>query len=172
MGSSLRLLFFSVFALLAVGIGLAYYGYEKSIYPIDVAIGDLDRAGSAGAPQEIAQYVLEAKRLLPDSGNPVWAFPTPRSDFGLIQAALDGVVSRTNSISNLEPHSSAYNTGLSDMRSSLNVVKLDLLDIMPYLYVSSTNLMYGFIWMAVILLIFVVMRRGRAKYREEYEPQS
>ena len=60
---------------------------------------------------------------------------------------------------------------MSDMRDSINVIQLDLTDIMPYLYVSSTNMMYSFIWAAVILLIFAVMRRGRAKYREEIETQ-
>ena len=171
MASTFRLLLLAFLALLGIGAGLAYYGYATSIYPIDVAIGDLDRAQSAGSPQEIAQYVTLAKRLLPESGNPVWAFPTPRSDFGLIQASLDGIVSRSNSISSLEAHSSAYNTGMSDMRDSINVIQLDLTDIMPYLYVSSTNMMYSFIWAAVILLIFAVMRRGRAKYREEIETQ-
>ncbi|MEO9320340.1 MAG: hypothetical protein ABI361_06680 [Nitrososphaera sp.] len=171
MASSFRLMFLSIIVLLTIGGALAYYGYQSSIYPIDVATGDLDRAESAGTPQDMAQFVTHAKRLLPESGNPVWAFPTPRSDFGLIQAQLDAVISRSNSISTLEPHSSAYNTGMSDMRESINVMKLDLVDIMPYLYVSSTNLMYSFIWAAVILVIFVVMRRGRAKYREELETQ-
>jgi cbb3-type cytochrome oxidase subunit 3 len=42
---------------------------------------------------------------------------------------------------------------------------------MPYLYVSSTNVMFSCIWIGVILFMFAVGRRGRAKYREEYESQ-
>jgi hypothetical protein len=171
MASTTRLAFLGIVALIAIAAALAYYGYATSIYPVDVAMGDLDRAESAGSPEEVAHFVTLAKRLIPESGNPVWAFPTPRSDFGLIQASLDAIVSRSNSISSLEPHSSAYSTGMSDVRATIDVIRLDLIDIMPYLYVSSTNLVYGFIFAAVMLLIFVVMRRGRAKYREEFETQ-
>ena len=161
----------AVVAFIAVGAGLSYYGYQTSIYPVDLANAYLDRAESAGTPAEIHDYVMKAKNLLPSSGNPVWSFPTPRTDFGLIQAALDGIVSRTNAISSLEPHSSAYNTGMSDMRTSLNSLETDLTDLMPYLYVSSTNMMFACVWAGVILFMFAIGRRGRAKYREEYESQ-
>jgi hypothetical protein len=162
---------FGVVALFVAGAALAYYGYETSIYPVDLANGYLDRAQSAGSPEDMQKYVMEAKKLLPESGNPVWSFPTPRTDFGLIQASLDEIVSRCNAIASLERHSSAYNTGMTDMRNSLNSLQIDLNDIMPYLYVSSTNVMFSCIWIGVILFMFAVGRRGRAKYKEEYESQ-
>lgn len=169
--SSYRLMMVGVLAIVMFGAGMAYYGYQTAIYPVDVAIGYLARAESAGTPEDLAAYVIEAKRLLPESGNPVWSFPTPRTDFGLIQDALDTIVSRSNSISSVDPHSSEYNTGLTDMRNSLNAIQKDLIEIMPYLYGSFTNIVLGLVWIAVILLIFTLMRKGRAKYREEYDTQ-
>lgn len=151
------------------GTALAYYGYETSIYPVDLANGYIDRAQSAGSPEEIQKFAMEAKRLLPHSGNPVWSFPTPRTDFALIQDSLDGIVSRCNAIASLDRNSSAYNTGMSDMRNSLNSLQLDLNDIMPYMYVSSTNVVFACVWVGVILFMFAVGRRGRARYKEEYE---
>ena len=47
----------------------------------------------------------------------------------------------------------------------------DLVDATPYLYVSFTNMMLSAVWIAVILALFAIMRRGRAKFQEEYENQ-
>jgi hypothetical protein len=47
----------------------------------------------------------------------------------------------------------------------------DLVEAMPYLYVSTINIMLSSVWIAIILLLFIIIRRGRARYREEYENQ-
>jgi hypothetical protein len=45
-----------------------------------------------------------------------------------------------------------------------------MIDAMPYFYVSFTNIMLSVVWIAIILALFVLIRRGRAKFREqEYE---
>ena len=171
MAASNKAMALGVLAFVAFGAGMAIYGYDKAIYPVDTALGYLHRAQGAQTPEDMADYVVKAKRALPDSGNPVWSFPTARTDFALIQATLDDVLSRANSISSMEPYSTEYNTGLEDIRLSLEAIQLDLLEAMPYLYVSFTNVILSSVWIAVILLLFVIMRRGRAKYREEYENQ-
>jgi hypothetical protein len=119
----------------------------------------------------MADYVLSAKRVLPRMGNPVWSFPTARTDFSLIHGDLDNILSRANSISSVEPHSSAYSTGLNDIRVSLERMQVQLTEALPYVYVSSTNIVLGSVWIAVILGFFAILRKGRAKYREEYENQ-
>jgi hypothetical protein len=169
MAASNKLLGIGVLAFIAFGTGMALYGYQQAIYPVDSALGYLSRAEQANTPEILASYVVQAKRELPESGNPVWAFPTARTDFGEIQAELDRISSRANSISSADPNSSDYNTGLLDMRMSIRALQEDLIEAMPYLYVSFTNVIFASVWIAVIMLIFVVMRRGRAKYREEYE---
>jgi hypothetical protein len=169
MASSYRLMTAGVIALMVFGIGMALYGYQQAIYPVDSALGYLARAESAQTPQQLAEFVRDAKRQLPDSGNPVWLFPTAKTDFALVQRNLDDMLARANSISSLEPYSTEYNTGMYDMHASLKTMQDDLVDATPYLYVSFTNIILSVVWIGIILGVFTVMRRGRAKFREEYE---
>jgi len=172
MASSYKAIMAGVVALIVVAVGMGIYGYGNTIYPVDTALGYLTRAESAQTPEDLAKYVIAAKAGLPVKGNPVWSFPTPRTDFGLIQQELDRIVSRSNAISNVEPHSSAYNTGMEDMHVSLDSLQDNIIEALPYMYVSTTNMMFSVVWIAVIMGLFAVMRRGRAKYREEgYETQ-
>lgn len=164
--AAFKLLAIGVLGLFAFAAGMAYYGYESAIYPIDVALGNLARAESAQTPEELAAYVYEAKKTLPKHGNPVWSFPTAKTDFGLIQQDLDMILSRTSSIASVEPHSSAYSTGMRDMHESLNSIQENIVEAMPYMYVSTTNIAVSAVWIAVIVGIFAVMRRGRSKYQE------
>lgn len=171
MASSYRLMMVGVVTLMIFGVGMALYGYQQAIYPVDSALGYLTRAESAQTPEELANFVKAAKRELPDSGNPMWLFPTAKTDFALIQRNLDDMVARANSISSLEPYSTEYNTGMFDIHMSLKAMQEDLVDATPYLYVSFTNIMLSVVWIAIILALFVIMRRGRAKFREEFENQ-
>lgn len=171
MVASYKAMMAGVVALIVGGVAMASYGYQISIYPVDSGLGNLARAESAQTPEELANYVVAAKRELPKSGNPVWSFPTPRTDFGLIQLELDRIISRANSIANVEPHSSAYNTGMNDMHVTLDAIQENIIEALPYMYVSTTNMVMSVVWIAVILGLFAVMKRGRAKYREEYENQ-
>lgn len=171
MASSYRLIMVGVLALMVFGVGMALYGYQQAIYPVDSALGYLARAESAQTPEQLADFVRAAKRELPDSGNPVWSFPTAKTDFALIQRNLDDMLARANSISSLEPYSTEYNTGLYDIHASLRTMQENLVDATPYLYVSFTNIMLSAVWIAVILALFAIMRRGRAKFQEEYENQ-
>lgn len=171
MASSYRLMMAVVATLMIFGVGIALYGYQQAIYPVDKANGYLSRAESAQTPEELASYVRAAKRELPESGNPVWGFPTARTDFGLMHRTLDDMLARANSISSLEPYSTEYNTGMFDIHMSLKAMQEDLVDATPYLYVSFTNIMLSVVWIAILLALFVIMRRGRAKFREEYENQ-
>jgi len=66
----------------------------------------------------------------------------------------------------VEPNGSAYNTGMSDMHLSLDSIQENLIEAMPYMYVSTTNMAMSAVWIAVIMGIFAVMRRGRSQYRE------
>jgi hypothetical protein len=158
-----------VAALIVIAAAMGILGYGNTIYPIDRALGNLARAESAQTPEDVAKYVLAAKVDLPVKGNPVWSFPTPRTDFGLIQMDLDGIVSRATAVANVEPHSSAYNTGMEDMHLTLDSLQQNIIEALPYMYVSTTNMMISVVWIAIIIGLFAVMRRGRAKYREEYE---
>jgi hypothetical protein len=57
------------------------------------------------------------------------------------------------------------------MHVSLDAIQENIIEALPYMYVSTTNMVMSVVWIAVILGLFAVMKRGRAKYREEYENQ-
>jgi hypothetical protein len=171
MASANKLVAIGVIAFISFGAGMAFFGYQQAIYPIDTALGFLARAETAQTPEDLASFVTRAQRAMPESGNPVWSFPTARTDFALIQAELDRIVSRANSISSLETYSTEYNTGMTDMHASLRALQEDLIEAMPYLYVSFTNIMISSVWIGIVLLVILVMRRGKARYKEQYENQ-
>jgi hypothetical protein len=172
MPSSYRLMMAGVLALIVFGLAMALYGYQQAVYPVDSALGYLKRAQSAQTPQDVAGFVTKAERELPESGNPVWAFPTAKTDFALIQRNLDEIVARANSIASMEPYSTEYNSGMLDIHVSLEIIQQDMTDAMPYFYVSFMNIMLSAVWIAVILALFAIIRRGRARFREqEYENQ-
>ena len=77
------------------------------------------------------------------------------------------MLARAISIASLEPYSTEYNTGLYDIHASLRTMQENLVDATPYLYVSFTNIMLSAVWIAVILALFAILRRGRAKFQEE-----
>ncbi len=162
-----RLLTTGVLAFLCLGGALVYFGYQSAVYPLDKAMGYLARAESAQTPAMIADYLRPVKHLLPMEGNPVWSFPNPRTDFGLIQNDLDAMLLRTISISSVEPNSAAYNTGLQDLHGSIKIIESNLEEATPYIYVSFTNILLGGLWIGITMLIFASLRRGKSKL--EYE---
>jgi len=156
-----------VLVLVVFGIVLALYGYQQAIYPVDNALGYLKRAQTAQTPEDLANFVSKAKMELPEGGNPVWIFPTAKTDLSLIHSNLDDIVTRANSIASMEAHSTEYNSGMLDIHVSLDFIQQDMIDAMPYLYVSFTNIMLSAVWIAIILALFAIIRRGRARFREE-----
>jgi cellulose synthase/poly-beta-1,6-N-acetylglucosamine synthase-like glycosyltransferase len=161
-----RIILVGILGFIAFGAGMAYYGYQQTIYPIDKATGYLSRAETSQTPEMLLSYIRHVQQLLPKQGNPVWSFSTPTTDFGLIQSDLAAMISRANSISSLEPHTSAYNTGLQDIHASIKVLETNLQEATPYLYVSFTNVLLSIIWIAIIVFIFAIMKKGRARFRE------
>ena len=121
-----RLILVGILGFLAFGAGMAYFGYQSTIYPMERAMGYLSRAQIAQTPEMVADYIRPVKLLLPEQGNPVWSFSTPSTDFRLIQNDLDAMLSRANSISSLEPHTAAYNTGLEDIHGSIKTLETNL----------------------------------------------
>jgi cellulose synthase/poly-beta-1,6-N-acetylglucosamine synthase-like glycosyltransferase len=154
-------------AFLLLGAGLAYYGYYSAIYPLQSASGLLARAETAQNPEQIAEYVGIAKRLLPENGNPVWLFPTPRTDFAIIHTQLDTMLERSAQLSSSEPHTEGYSVAMADMHAASLAIQQNLDEAIPFVYISATNLVMAGAWVAVILSIFAGMKMAGAKHREE-----
>lgn len=154
-------------AFLLLGAGLAYYGYYDNIYPVQSASGLLARAESAQTPQQLAEYVGLAKGVMPDKGNPVWLFPTARTDWAVLHAQLDTVLVRSAQLSSEEPHTEAYNMAMADMHATSLAIQLNIEEAIPFIYISPTNLVITGAWIAVILSIFAGMKMVGAKHKEE-----
>lgn len=156
-----RLVLAGVIAFLTMGAGIAYYGYQNTIYLLDKAVGFVARAETAQSPEQIAEYIKLTQKLIPTEGNPVWLFPTTRTDFALIQADLDSIVFRADLASAMDPHSEIYNVAIRDMHLSTESIRTDLLEVIPYTYISLTNVILAGLWVAIIIAIFAAMRKIR-----------
>ena len=99
-------------AFLTMGGAIAYFGYQSTMYLLDKAIGFIARQRPAQTPEQLAEYIKQTQDLIPSEGNPVWLFPTPKTDFGLIQANLDSIVLRANIASGMDPLSESYNMAI------------------------------------------------------------
>ena len=156
---SQRLVLAGMLAFLTVGAGIAYLGYHNTMYLLDKSIGFIARAETAQTPEQLAEYIKLTKELIPPDGNPVWLFPTPKTDFALIQANLDSIILRANIASGLDPLGESYNIAIIDMHSSAGSIRTNLLDIIPYTYISLSNIVLAGLWVAAIIIIFAALRK-------------
>jgi hypothetical protein len=154
---------------ISFGAGVAYYGYQQTVYPIDEAAGYLSRAQTSQTTEMLVSNIRHVQQLLPKHGNPIWSFSTPRTDFGLLQNDLAAIISRANSMSSQGANTSAYNTGLQDMHASIKMLQTNIQETIPYLYVSFTNVILSIIWIAVIVFIFALMNKRKHKIAEYEE---
>jgi cellulose synthase/poly-beta-1,6-N-acetylglucosamine synthase-like glycosyltransferase len=162
-----RLLLPGVLAFLLLGAGVAYYGYYTSIYPLQMASGYLVRAESAQTPEQLAEYVRLAARSLPEGGNPVWLFPTIRTDFELMQMQLGNMLARSDMLTSLSPQDEAYNAAMLDLHSAAEELEYNLDEAIPFMYISPTNITISAGWVAVIMSVFAAMRHARARHQKE-----
>ncbi|MDQ3848838.1 MAG: glycosyltransferase, partial [Thermoproteota archaeon] len=81
-----RLIFAGMLIFLTIGASIAYYGYQNTMYVLDRAVGYIARAETAQTPEQLAKYTKMTQDLIPRDGNPIWLFPTPESDFSMIQS--------------------------------------------------------------------------------------
>jgi cellulose synthase/poly-beta-1,6-N-acetylglucosamine synthase-like glycosyltransferase len=156
-----RLVLVGVVAFLTVGGAVAYFGYQNSMYLLDKAVGFIARAETAQTPEQLAKYVKLTQELIPTDGNPVWLFPTSKSDFGLIQANLDSIVLRANIASGMDPVSESYNIAIIDLHMSAGSIRTNLLEIIPYTYITLSNIVLAALWVTALMAIFALLKKIR-----------
>jgi hypothetical protein len=154
-----RLVLAGMLAFLTMGAGVAYFGYQNTMYLLDKAIGFVARAETAQTPEQLAEYIKLTQDLIPSDGNPVWLFPTTKTDFALIQANLDSIVLRANIASAMDPLGDSYNIAIRDMHMSAGTIRTNLLEVIPYTYITLSNIMLAGLWVASIIAIFAVLRK-------------
>jgi len=152
-----------ILALLIFGVVMVYVGYASTVYPLEKARGYLRVAITSPSPTEMLDYIVSAEALIPEQGNPVWVFPTAKTDFALMHKSIDGIKERLKVLSVIPKDSEAFNTGIGDVRSELAMLERNIEEAIPYVYVSLQNIIMSAIWVTVIMVIFAVMKRGKAR---------
>lgn len=160
-----KLSMIGIVGFIAFGAFMAYQGYENTVYPLDQSRGLLDRISASSDPQSIITDLRTIKLLLPKEGNPVWIFPTETTDFARIQRDLDTMISTINKIVASVQDDSSFHTGMLDVHTRANVLRLNLMDATPYMYVSFSNILFSSIWVAAIMGIFALLKRKKERLK-------
>jgi hypothetical protein len=146
--------------IIVAGGSMLYFAYYNSFYAMNRADALFNRAETAGFAEDMIAYLQRGRVLLPKSGNPVWWFPTDKTDFGEIQHDIDGIIARATILENLPRNSTAYQTGMNDLRGRTKALELQVADASGYLFVSGWNVIAAAVWLAIFAIIaFLVKRR-------------
>src|ERR1700687_5295837 len=153
-----------IIGLIVIGVVMAFEEYGSTIYPLDQSRGILLRIQATSDPQSISNDLKLVQQLLPKSGNPVWIFPTQDTDFGMMQKDLDTMLSTVDKISTTSPDSAAFHTGMLNVHYQSSTIVFNLLDATPYMYASISNMLFGSIWVAVIIGIFALLKKKKQSF--------
>jgi len=164
---------------------MAISGYNDDIYPLDRIRGNLDGIMTSSDPEVIRGHLISIQSdldlvvaHLPEitnsdgkviSKNPVWLFGTESTNFLRIQNNVDTMITSVNEISSISKDNSAYHTGMLDINDRALILKINIMDATPYMYVSPANMMLSVIWIAAIIGIFAALKRKKEQLKESDE---
>jgi len=172
-------------AIIIFGGYMAISGYNTDIYPLDRIRGNLDGIISSSDPLVIHDHLVSIQSdldlvmtTIPETidtngkvvaKNPVWIFSTESTNFLRIQNNIDTMITSVNEISSISKDNSAYHTGMLDVNDRALLLKINIMDATPYMYVSPANMMLSAIWVAVLIGIFIVLKRKKEQLQREDE---
>jgi len=172
-----KLAMIGILGIIVFGAYMAISGYNNDIYPLDRIRGNLDGIVSSSDPTIIHDHLVAIQTDLDlvmvnipettdESGkviskNPVWIFSTESTNFLRIQNNIDTMIASVNEISSISKDNSAYHTGMLDINDRALLLKINVMDATPYMYVSPENMMMSAIWVAVIIGIIAVLKRKK-----------
>ncbi len=166
-------------AIIVFGGFMAIYGYNADIYPLDRMRGHMDGIVGSSDTVAIQAHLVEIKQdlaLVMENNNmaetqnaagelvgknPVWIFPTESTNFLRIEHAVDSMSVSIEKISVIPKDSSAYHTGILDINAQATILKENIMDATPYMYVSVSNIVFSTMWIAVIIGIFAALKRKK-----------
>ena len=171
-----KLSMIGIFAIIVFGAVMAFNGYHSDIYPLDRMRGHLDGIVGSSDPITIKTHlaaingdleiVMEKIQNTPEPKNPVWLFPTESTSFLRIENDVNTMLASIEKISTVPKDSSAYHTGMLDINSRALLIKENLMDATPYMYVSIANILFSTIWIAAIIGIFAALKRKKEQFKE------
>ena len=163
-----------IIALIVFGVVMSFVGYGESIYPLDRIRGHLDGITGSSDPvaiqihiAEINQYLAISMEKLDDTKNPVWIFPTESTNFTRIQSDVDNMAATVEKIAAVPKDSSAFNTAMLDVNGRAVLLKQNIMDATPYMYVSYWNIIFSGMWIAAIVGIFAALKRKSSRLKLE-----
>ena len=184
-GSVYKLAMVGIFGIIIFGGYMAISGYNSDIYPLDRIRGNLDGIVSSSDPLVIHDHLMAIQSDLdlvmvniPETTdangkviakNPVWIFSTESTNFLRIQNNIDTMITSVDELSSLSKDNSAYHTGMLDINDRALLLKANVMDATPYMYVSPENMMMSIIWVAVIIGIFAVLKKKKEQLQTEDE---
>ena len=184
-GSVYKLAMVGIFGIIIFGGYMAISGYNSDIYPLDRIRGNLDGIVSSSDPLVIHDHLMAIQSDLdlvmvniPETTdangkviakNPVWIFSTESTNFLRIQNNIDTMITSVDELSSLSKDNSAYHTGMLDINDRALLLKINVMDATPYMYVSPENMMMSIIWVAVIIGIFAVLKKKKEQLQTEDE---
>ena len=171
-----------ILGLIIFGGFMAINGYNSDIYPLDRIRGHFDGIIGSSDPDTIRAHLIAIQldlepmlEKLPEttdtysqiiSKNPVWMFPTESTNFIRIQNDVNSMLQSVDTLSTIPQDNSAYHTGMLDINDRSLLLRLNIMDATPYMYVSIANVFSSIIWIAVIIGIFTALKRKRTQLKE------
>jgi len=173
-----------IIALIIFGGFMAIIGYNSDIYPLDRMRGHFDGIAASSDPVTIRAHLLDIQADLdvvmakiPETTNvngeivinPVWLFATESTNFLRIQHDVSTMLTSIEKISTVPKDSSAYHTGMMDLNDRALLLKINIMDATPYMYVSPSHMLLSVVWIAAILGIFAALKRKKVQLKEADE---
>jgi len=177
-----KLAMLGIVAIIVFGGYMAISGYNTDIYPLDRIRGNLDGIASSSDPNVIRDHLVAIQTDLdvvmvniPDTvdadgkliaKNPVWIFSTESTNFLRIQNNIDTMITSVNEISSISKDNSAYHTGMLDINDRAEILKINIMDSTPYMYVSPENMMMSVVWVTVVIGIIILLKRKKEQLQK------
>ena len=171
-----------ILGLIIFGGFMAINGYNSDIYPLDRIRGHFDGVIGSSDPETIRAHLIAIQvdlepmlEKLPEttdtstqiiSKNPVWLFATESTNFIRIQNDVNSIMQSVDTLSTIRQDNSAYHTGMLDINNRADLLRQNIMDATPYMYVSIANVFSSIIWIAVIIGIFTALKRKRTQLKE------
>ena len=171
-----------ILGIIIFGGFMAINGYNSDIYPLDRMRGHFNGIIGSSDPDTIRAHLIAIQidldivlEKLPTitnthgeviAKNPVWMFPTESTNFLRIQNDVTTMLTSIDNIASVSSASSAYHTGMLDLNDRSLMLRLNVMDATPYMYVSIANVLSSTVWIAVIIGIFAMLKRKRTQLKE------
>ena len=173
-----------IIGIIIFGVFMAFYGYNEDIYPLDRIRGNLDGIIGTSDPIAIQKHLTLIQddleiimKKLPETTNsngeiaknPVWIFPIESTNFVRIQNDVNTLHESVEKLSTISKDSDDFHTGMMDISDRALLLKTNIMDATPYMYVSLSNMLFSVIWIAAILGIFAALKKKKEQLKESDE---